>query len=130
MAHHAQGTFDVKVTPLPPTPDGIKRMSFDKQLHGDLEAVSQGEMLTAGDFKSGRAGYVAMELVTGRLAGRNGTFSLQHNAQISASGQVLEIIVTPGSGTEELQGLEGIFVITIAEGKHSYTFDYDLPNAD
>jgi hypothetical protein len=33
----------------------------------------------------------------------------------------------PDSGTEELMGLSGTFAITVADGKHSYEFNYTLP---
>ena len=33
-----------------------------------------------GDFKTGAAGYVAIEMVTGTLAGKHGAFALQHMA--------------------------------------------------
>jgi hypothetical protein len=40
----------------------------------------------------------------------------------------MTVIVVPGSGTAELQGLSGTFTITITDGKHSYDFDYTLPS--
>ncbi len=87
MTTHANGTFEVKVLPLPPDGhvDGkgegstLGRMSLDKQFHGDLEAVSKGEMLTAGTDVKGSAAYVAIERVTGKLNGRGGSFVLQHS---------------------------------------------------
>ncbi|MGH9730371.1 MAG: DUF3224 domain-containing protein, partial [Candidatus Acidiferrales bacterium] len=53
MTLHATGAFEVKVAPQPlaDNTDGkaegstLGRMSLDKQFHGDLEAVSKGEML-------------------------------------------------------------------------------------
>ena len=130
MEQHARGTFEVKVQPLgPPLAEGIQRMSIDKTIHGDLEATTKGEMLTAGDPKSGTAGYVAMELVTGSLNGRHGSFALQHVATMDASGPKMQVKVTPGSGTGELQGLEGTFTITIAKGAHSYELSYRVPGA-
>src|SRR5579859_6850226 len=57
---HAKGTFDVKITPQ--TPDGkfedatMGRMTIDKQFHGDLEAASKGQMLTAMTEVKGSAG--------------------------------------------------------------------------
>src|SRR5215469_2242943 len=52
---HANGTFEVKLMPQPVEDKdaGIGRMSIDKQFHGDLEAVSKGEMLAA--LATGRA---------------------------------------------------------------------------
>lgn len=128
MTHHARGTFAVDVKPLTPTPaDGISRYSIDKQIHGDLEATTKGEMFGAGDFKSGMAGYVAIEVVTGTLAGKRGSFVLQQSATMDASGRKLAVLITPGSGTGELKGISGTFDIQIANGQHSYDLEYVLP---
>ena len=128
MTHHAQGTFTVDMKPLTPAPaDGLARFSIDKQIHGDLEGVSKGEMITGGDPKQGAAGYVAMEFVTGTLQGKKGSFALQHSATMDASGQKLSVIVVPGSGTGDFKGIAGTFDIQIANGQHSYTLDYTLP---
>ena len=63
MSHHARGTFTVKMQPLSTAPtEGLMRLSIDKEIHGDLEATTKGEMLSAGDPKKGEAGYVAMEM--------------------------------------------------------------------
>lgn len=125
--HHAQGTFSVKLEQLTPAPeDGLTRMSISKELHGDFEGTSKGEMISAGNPKAGAAGYVAMETLTGRLNGRKGSFTLQHGATMDAGSQALHIVVTPGSGTSELTGIAGAFVITIANGAHSYDFEYTL----
>ncbi|MGC2535132.1 MAG: DUF3224 domain-containing protein, partial [Candidatus Sulfotelmatobacter sp.] len=84
MLAHATGPFEVKVTPQDdksgdPT---VGRMSLDKQFHGDLEATSKGQMLTASTDVKGSAGYVAIERVTGTLrtpaGARTGSFALQH----------------------------------------------------
>src|SRR3982074_3326690 len=85
MTQHASGPFDVKLTPQKPDSDAAQaanlgRMSIDKQFHGDLEATSKGEMISAQTEVKGSAGYVAMERVTGALKGRKGSFVLQHSA--------------------------------------------------
>lgn len=126
--HHAHGTFTVKVVPLTPAPaEGLSRFSIDKEIHGDLEATTKGEMFSGGDPKAGAAGYVAIEVVTGTLAGRHGSFALQQMATMDASGRKMEVLVVPGSGTGELKGIAGTFTITIADGKHSYDLEYSLP---
>jgi len=133
MSSQAVGTFAVKINILPQynTSEDAKlaRMSIDKQFHGDLEATSQGEMLSAGTDVKGSAGYVAIERVSGVLKGRKGTFVLQHNATMTREAPYLNIIVVPDSGTEELQGLSGTMRIVIEAGKHSYEFDYSLAGA-
>ncbi|WP_263376304.1 DUF3224 domain-containing protein [Granulicella aggregans] len=125
--HHAKGTFTVKIVPLTPAPaEGLARFSIDKEIHGDLEATTKGEMFSGGDPKAGTAGYVAIEVVTGTLDGKKGSFALQQMATMSSSGMKMEVVVVPGSGTGELKGISGTFVITIAEGKHSYDLEYEL----
>ena len=128
---HASGAFEVKLTPqvtgaeAEPT---LGRLSIDKQFHGDLEATSRGQMLTAGTDVEGSAGYVAIERVSGTLHGRSGTFALQHSGTMTRGAPQLEIRVVPDSGTGELVGLSGRMSITIADGKHSYDFEYTLPD--
>ena len=128
MTHHAHGTFTVKVQPLTPAPaEGLTRFSLDKELHGDLEATSKGEMLGGGDYKQGTAGYVAIELITGTLNGKHGSFALQHSSTMDQSGNKMNIIVVPGSGTGDLKGIAGTFTIKIENGQHFYDLDYTLP---
>ena len=70
---------------------------------------------------------MAIELVTGTLAGKHGSFALQHFATMDASGPKMQVIVVPGSGTGELKGIAGTFTIRIENGQHFYDFDYTLP---
>jgi len=127
MATRATGPFEVKLNLLEPynkNDPGFGRRSIDKQFHGDLEATSQGEMLSVGSA-SGSGGYVAIERVSGSLHGRKGSFALQHNATMTQGAPYLNIIVVPGSGNGELTGLSGTMRINIAPGgAHSYEFDY------
>ncbi len=125
---HAQGSFIVDVHPLTPTPAaGLSRFTINKVIHGDLEATTIGEMLAGGDPRQGAAGYVAIEVVTGTLHGKRGSFALQHFATMDASGPKMQVIVVPGSGTGELKGIEGTFIVRIEDGKHFYDFDYQMP---
>ena len=128
MANRAVGSFEVKVAPLSPYNQEDKtlgRFSIDKQFHGDLEATSKGEMLSAGN-PGAAGGYVAIEKVTGKLNGRSGSFVLQHSATIDKDQKQMTIFVVPGSGTGELSGISGTMEITIEPGKHSYVFTYQL----
>ena len=129
MNHQASGPFQVKLNLLEPyvkSDPGFGRRSIDKQFHGDLEATSQGEMLSVGSAQ-GSGAYVAIERVSGSLHGRKGSFALQHNATMTGGVPYLNIIVVPGSGTGELTGLSGTMKIHIAPGgAHSYEFDYSL----
>jgi len=126
--HHARGNFTVDVHPLTQAPaEGLSRYTINKVIHGDLEATTKGEMLGGGDPKQGAAGYVAIELVTGTLGGKHGSFALQHFATMDASGPKMQVVIVPGSGTGELKGIAGTFTIRIENGQHLYDFDYTLP---
>jgi len=134
MTTRASGTFEVKLSPQAPGEGesgvGIGRMLIDKRFAGDLEGTSRGQMLAAMSGVAGSAGYVAMEQVTGTLAGRSGTFVLQHSGTMTRGAQQLTVSVVPDSGTGELEGLNGTMQIIIDEGRHSYVFDYALGGGD
>ena len=126
----ATGPFEVKLTaqasdqqPAEPT---LGRMLIDKQFHGELEAHSRGQMLTGGTSVKGSAGYVAIELVSGSLNGRIGTFILQHSGTLNRGEPQLSVTVAPDSGTGELTGLTGKMAIDITGGKHAYDFEYTI----
>ena len=105
----------------------VGRMVIDKQFQGDLAGTSKGQMLMASsDSVKNSAGYVAIEQVTGTLNGRRGSFYLQHSGVMTRGVGELTITVIPDSGTDELVGLRGKMNIIIAEGKHSYEFEYTL----
>lgn len=128
MTDTARGAFDVKLTPQPsdrpPEDPALGRMWLDKEFHGDLEATSRGQMLTAMTDVKGSAGYVAIERVSGTLHGRAGSFVLQHTGTMTRGTPGLTITVVPDSGTGELTGLSGGMTIIITDGKHSYELEY------
>ena len=129
MSKHASGSFEVKMKPQTDESAGdptVGRILLDKQFHGDLEAVSKGEMLAVQTAVQGSAAYVAMERVIGRLHGREGSFALQHNGIMNRGTAQLSITVVPDSGTGELAGLTGKMTINIVEGKHLYEFVYEI----
>jgi hypothetical protein len=131
---HATGNFEIKMVRQPIAEEEAKtisvRMTSDKQFHGDLEGTSTGEMLGVYTAVKDSAGYVAMERVSGKLKGREGTFFLQHSSTMARGIQQQSIIVVPDSGTGELAGLAGSMIIKITDGKHFYEFDYKLPDKD
>jgi hypothetical protein len=92
----------------------IGRMVLDKTYHGALDARSAGQMLATHGSVAGSAAYVALEVVTGRLQGREGSFSLV-------------ITVVPDSGTGALAGLAGRMRIRVEGHQHFYDFEFTLP---
>jgi len=76
----------------------------------------------------GSGAYAAIEVVTGTLGGRKGSFALVHSGTMRRGGDYRMIIrVVPDSGTEELTGIDGTMEIVIENGKHFYKLDYTLP---
>jgi hypothetical protein len=127
----ASGEFEVNLEPIDhymQASDGIdfSRMSIDKTFSGDLQATSKGEMLSAMTPVNGSAGYVAIEQVSGSLAGKNGSFVLQHFGTMNHGKNRLVLEVVPDSGADQLAGLSGKMSINIENGKHYYEFEYEL----
>jgi hypothetical protein len=131
MTARATGTFEVKLTPQPADgyADGtsLARLTVDKTFTGALQATSKAQMLSAMGGVKGSAGYVAMERVSGTLAGHRGTFVLQHTGTMNRGAATLNVSVVPDSGTDELSGLAGTMDIKIEGGVHSYELTYVLP---
>src|SRR5205807_10556702 len=130
MSHRATGPFEVKVVPQKPDTQiaraaNLGRLTIDKRFHGELEAISKGEMLATHTEVQGSAAYVALERVTGTLKGRTGSFVLQHSATMIRGKPADSVTVVPDSGTGELKGISGKMNLTIAsDSAHSYEFDY------
>ncbi|WP_350635099.1 DUF3224 domain-containing protein [Pseudoalteromonas sp. GW168-MNA-CIBAN-0100] len=125
------GEFTVVLAPIEGYAKGqqginLGRMSIDKTFKGDLNATSQGEMLSAMTATQGSAGYVAIEQVIGELEGKQGSFVLQHFGTMNKGQDSLILNVIPDSGTNELKGLTGSMKIRIEQGIHYYDFDYRL----
>ena len=126
MTARAAGTFEVKLTPQEQTVP-VGRMQLDKTFSGDLTGISQGEMLAFGTAIPDSAGYVALEKVTATLAGRSGSFALQHFGVMNRGVPSLTIQVVPDSGTDQLEGLSGTMTIYRSDGVHKYVLEYELP---
>ena len=125
------GEFTVKLNPIggyATGQDGVNlgRMSIDKEFSGALEALSQGEMLSAMTATQGSAGYVAIEQVVGKLNGKQGSFVLQHFGTMDKGAERLILEVVPDSGAGELEGVTGKMHIRVEEGIHYYDFEYQL----
>ena len=125
------GTFEVKMSPLEynhASVNDIKlsRFNLDKAFHGDLEATSKGEMISAVTTVKGSAGYVALEQVSGQLLGKEGSFVLMHYGTMDKGAQKLILEVVPDSATGELTGLKGEMQIIIKDGQHFYEFVFEL----
>ena len=132
MSMHARGTFEVQITPQPTDSftdaTTLGRMTIDKQFSGDLVGTGKGQMLTGMGTVKGSAAYSAIERVTGTMAGRRGSFVLQHTGIMAKGEQSLVITIVPDSGTEGFAGISGTLAIIIDGKQHSYDLEYSLPS--
>lgn len=130
MSTRAVAQFDVtKWDPseIPSAEGGAKlgRAMIGKVFRGDLQGTSETEMLSCGG-ENGGAGYIAQEVVTGTLAGRSGSFVMQHGGIASASSQRAFGSIVPGSGTGDLRGLNGSVEYRHDESGATVTIDYEF----
>ncbi|MET8756107.1 DUF3224 domain-containing protein [Streptomyces sp. NPDC004667] len=72
--------------------------------------------------------YAGMELLSGAVEGRAGTFVLEERGEFDSSGTRCRFEVVPGSGTGELTGISGSGGFDYRHGEQSvpYTFTYTL----
>jgi hypothetical protein len=131
MKNQANGRFAIKSWDEKPWSEGqdppkLTRATVTKTFTGDLEGESQVEYLMT--YRSdGSATFVGLERITGRIAGKTGTFVLQRTG-VFENGQAKESYsVIPGSGTGELQNLRGEGRSAVGHGmEHPFSLDYDL----
>lgn len=123
------GEFTVGMRPqaAEPASPALGRMLLDKDYQGPLEAKGAGQMLATHGSVPGSAAYVALELVTGKLQGREGSFALVHHGLMVRGQPTLEISVVPDSGTNALAGLSGRMSIRVEGHAHYYDFEFTLP---
>ena len=102
----------------------LARATVRKKLAGPLEGTSVSEVTTTAQG-TGRA-YSALERVEGTLAGRTGTFLLQHGGAGDETGQRAFGHIVPGTGTGELAGLTGDAVFAHDEQGARITLTYSI----
>ena len=128
LIRSAQGTFTIEMSPPSTALEGtVDRFGLTKTWSGDIRGTSTGVMLAGGDPASGDAGYVAIEVVRGTLAGRDGSFLLQQFGDLDRGAETLYYQVVSGSGTDGLVGLRGTMDLDIDDvGVHHYELTYTL----
>lgn len=102
----------------------LTRASVTKAFTGEIEGEGKLEYLMV--YRSAdSASFVGMERVTGRVAGRAGSFVFLHRGTFEGGVAKDTWVVVPGSGTGELRGLRG--EVHFAAGhatSYSVTLDY------
>ena len=124
----ASGPFEIVTTPGRSEFGGaVDRLDFTRSFHGELEATGSGLILSAGNPQAGEAGYVAIEIVRGRLGGFVGDFALQQFGTMHKGTHTVHYEVVPGSGHGTLTGIIGMLKLTVeAGGTQRYELDYEV----
>lgn len=84
----------------------LTRAAVSQAYEGDLSGESSVEFLMS-HAANGTADFVGMELVTGTLSGKTGTFMIQHVGTFGKKGACSNWTILSGSGTGELIGICG-----------------------
>ena len=126
----ARGSFEVNMEPGPPflEQDGVtlNRNTVRKEFSGDMSGTSEAEMLAAFTGTPGSAGYVAIERFTGAVAGRSGSFVLQHSGVMDKGDARLTVVIVPDSGAGDLAGISGTMALDNDDKGHTYVLEYEF----
>ena len=131
MKKTASARFSIKSWDEKPYSEGkdlpkMTRASVDKTFTGDIDGEGHVEyvMMYRGD---GTAAFVGLERITGRIAGRNGSFVLQRTG-VFEDGQAKEsYAVVSGSGTGELRTLRGEGTSSVGHAAdYPFALNYEL----
>jgi hypothetical protein len=131
MQNHATSSFEVKSWDEKTYNEVDGRLKLTRSTvtfgyHGDLEGEGAMEyLMTYRD--EGSATVIGLERISGTIAGKSGTFVLEHHgdyANGTASGQRT---IVRGSGTGALEGIHGHGTSTAKQsGETSLSLDYEL----
>lgn len=131
MKKTASARFAIKSWDEKPYSEGqdltkLTRATVVKSYSGDIDGEGQVEYLMM--YRSdGSATFVGLERVSGRLAGKNGTFVLQRTGVFEDGLAKESYSVIAGSATGELSGLRGDGHSAVGHGsEHPFTLNYEL----
>jgi hypothetical protein len=131
MKRTANARFSIKSWDEKPCNEGkdlpkMTRASVDKTFTGDVDGEGHVEYVMM--YRSdGTAAFVGLERITGRIAGRNGSFVLQRTG-VFEDGQAKESYsVVTGSGTGELRSLRGEGTSSVGHATdYPFALNYEL----
>jgi hypothetical protein len=131
MKKTASARFSIKSWDEKPYSEGkdlpkMTRASVDKTFTGDIDGEGHVEYVMM--YRSdGTASFVGLERITGRIAGRNGSFVLQRTG-VFEDGQAKESYsVVTGSGTGELRSLRGEGTSSVGHAAdYPFALNYEL----
>jgi uncharacterized protein DUF3224 len=131
MKNTANARFAIKSWDEKPYSEGpdlpkLTRATVGKTFTGEIEGEGTVEYLMM--YRSdGSATFVGLERISGRIAGKTGTFVLQRTGVFEGGLAKESYFVISGSGTGGLQGLQGEGSSAVGHGmEHPFTLNYEL----
>ncbi|MEY2461271.1 MAG: hypothetical protein QOG30_3101 [Acidimicrobiaceae bacterium] len=111
MGHHAQGKFDIASWDEEPYVEidetrKLTRTAVTQRFSGDIQGDGSVQWLMF-YRPDGTADFVGMQHVEGKFGDRKGSFVLETTGTFDGSKAAADWSVVAGSGTEELEGLQG-----------------------
>lgn len=102
------------------------RKSFVGAISGSSEAQVLMCRSDADNLEAG-GGYIASDVFSGSVDGKEGSFVFQHGGLMFPDGKTETFgTIVPGSGRGELAGISGTTTISVEDGVHTLTLDYNL----
>ncbi|WP_329312760.1 DUF3224 domain-containing protein [Streptomyces sp. NBC_01278] len=102
----------------------LARSTVVNSFAGGIEARATNAGYTFTYTGEGVGSYTGMELLSGAVDGREGTFVLEQRGTFDASGTRCAFEVVPGSATGELAGLSGSGAFTYRKGDTSVAYEF------
>jgi hypothetical protein len=131
MSTHVDGTFKVEdwqEEQYGSLGDGRKlsRASVKQSISGDIEGSGSVEWLMC--YRPDEtADFVGLQQVDGKLGDRSGSFVLRTSGTFDGQVAKGELVVVPGSGTGELDGIDGRGEFKAPLGSEAYvSLDYEI----
>ncbi len=126
MAVRVTGSFVMKAWDEEPYQEleggrKLSRAQVKKSYHGEIKGEGSLEYLMYYQ-EDGVVSFVGLEHISGSLAGRKGSFILQHTGTFKGDAVQIHLSILKGSGTRDLRGLSG-------EGEFSAGHETSYPMA-
>ncbi|MEV0412725.1 DUF3224 domain-containing protein [Streptomyces sp. NPDC050448] len=102
----------------------LARSTVVNSFTGGIEAGATNAGYTFTYTGEGVGAYTGMELLSGAVDGRKGTFVVEQRGTFDSAGTRCTFEVVPGSATGELAGLSGSGSFTYRQGETSVPYDF------
>jgi len=131
MTAVANARFAIKSWDEKPYSEGdglpkLTRAAVTRTFSGDIAGEAQVDYLMM--YRSdGSATFIGLERIVGQVAGKAGSFVLQHTGTFENGVAKGSYFVIPGSGTGDLQSLRGEGTSAVGHGlEHPLSLTYEL----